>query len=207
MKIRAIACVLALVTTSTTVPTVFAMEEDPHVLIEVRLKENGKLRPSRLFLLPYGKESVRSSARGLRKEKEVIRVKVWEEEGRLKVDASFKRGAEFLFRPSIALLAGKTRAVTIEDTSAHRALTIKVKPLPGAPRVTFNFRNADISDLIDMITRVSGEKIIVDPEVKGQITISINNVPWLHVLKAVVKTLGFDLVMREDGALHVVSGK
>jgi type II secretory pathway component GspD/PulD (secretin) len=56
--------------------------------------------------------------------------------------------------------------------------------LSRPPRLTFNFRDADIKVVIDMIARVSGANIIVSPDVKGQITMSINNVPWNEVLSA-----------------------
>ena len=72
------------------------------------------------------------------------------------------------------------------------------------PRLTFNFRNASINDVIDMIARVSGANIIVAPDVGGEITMSINNVPWDHVLEAVIKTLGFTMVREDFGILRII---
>ncbi|MBV8880219.1 MAG: hypothetical protein JO332_09665 [Planctomycetaceae bacterium] len=76
--------------------------------------------------------------------------------------------------------------------------------LSRPPRLTFNFRDADIKVVIDMIARVSGANIIVSPDVKGQITLSINNVPWNDVLSAVVRTLNFTTVKEEFGIIRII---
>src|SRR5258706_7595450 len=76
--------------------------------------------------------------------------------------------------------------------------------LSRPPRLTFNFRDADIKVVIDMIARVSGANIIVSPDVKGQITLSINNVPWAEVLSAVVRTLNFTTVKEAFGIIRII---
>ena len=76
--------------------------------------------------------------------------------------------------------------------------------LTRPPRLTFNFRDADVKVVIDMIARVSGANIIVSPDVKGQITLSINNVPWNEVLNAVVKTLNFTTVREAFGIIRII---
>jgi type IV pilus assembly protein PilQ len=76
--------------------------------------------------------------------------------------------------------------------------------LSRPPRLTFNFRDADIKVVIDMIARVSGANIIVSPDVKGLITMSINNVPWNEVLAAVVRTLNFTTVKEAFGIIRII---
>lgn len=198
MTIRALAWFLVVAATSGVAPAVFADDDELMVLVEVGLKERGKSRPPALFFLSYGEESQRSIG-----EKEVIRVKVSRKAGRLKVEVSYKRGTELLYDPIVDFVERKAQVVTLQDKLAHRALTIKVQPAHHGSRLTFNFRNADVEDVIDMIARVAGVKIIVDPQVRGQITLSINAVPWSKVLDSVVKTLGFKLIMRKDGVLIV----
>jgi len=51
---------------------------------------------------------------------------------------------------------------------------------------------------------VSGANIIVSPDVKGQITLSINNVPWNEVLDAVVRTLNFTTVKEAFGIIRII---
>jgi type IV pilus assembly protein PilQ len=76
--------------------------------------------------------------------------------------------------------------------------------LSRPPRLTFNFRDADIKVVIDMIARVSGANIIVSPDVKGTITLSINNVPWSEVLSAVVRTLNYTTVRESFGIIRII---
>lgn len=76
--------------------------------------------------------------------------------------------------------------------------------LSRPPRLTFNFRDADIKVVIDMIARVSGANLIISPDVKGTITLSINNVPWSEVLDAVVKTLNFTTVKESFGIIRII---
>jgi len=72
------------------------------------------------------------------------------------------------------------------------------------PRVYFAFPNTDIQTVIDTIAKISGANIIVAPEVKGNITLRLKNVPWRDALDAAVKTLGFVVVEEERGILRVV---
>jgi type IV pilus assembly protein PilQ len=92
----------------------------------------------------------------------------------------------------------KKAELSIEDVSPT------LIQLSRPPRLTFNFRDADVKVVIDMIARVSGANIIVSPDVKGSITLSINNVPWNEVLTAVVKTLNFTTVKENFGIIRII---
>src|SRR5262245_4282660 len=72
------------------------------------------------------------------------------------------------------------------------------------PRITFAFENADIKKVIDTIAKISGANIVVSPEVKGEITLRLKNIPWRDTLDAAVKTLGFVVVQEGRGILRVV---
>lgn len=87
---------------------------------------------------------------------------------------------------------------------AMETLSSSLVRLSRPPRVTFNFRDADVKVVIDMIARVSGANLVIAPEVKGFITLSINNVPWNEVLGVVVKTLGFTTVKENFGIIRVI---
>jgi type IV pilus assembly protein PilQ len=92
----------------------------------------------------------------------------------------------------------KKAELSLEEVS--QTLLLLSRP----PRLTFNFRDADIKVVIDMIARVSGANIIVSPDVKGVITLSINNVPWNEVLDAIVKTLNFTTVKEGFGIIRII---
>src|SRR5688572_7501635 len=72
------------------------------------------------------------------------------------------------------------------------------------PEVYFAFPNTDIQTVIDTIAKISGANIIVAPEVKGNITLRLKNVPWRDALEAAVKTLNFVVVEESRGILRVV---
>ena len=71
------------------------------------------------------------------------------------------------------------------------------------PRCTFACENADIGMVIDTIGKISGANIVTAPEVKGQISLRLKNIPWRDTLDAAVKTLGF-VVVEDRGILRVV---
>ena len=100
-------------------------------------------------------------------------------------------------RKALEAFAAKAE-LTVEDVSATLIM------LSRPPRLTFNFRDADIKVVIDMIARVSGANIIVSPDIKGTITLSITNVPWSDVLNAVMKTLNFTTVKESFGIIRVI---
>ncbi len=101
------------------------------------------------------------------------------------------------FRAALEAFAHRAE-LSIEDVSAS------LIRLSRPPRVTFNFRDADVKVVIDMIARVSGANLVVAPEVKGTISLSINNIPWYEVLQAIVKTLGFTTVRENFGIIRVI---
>ncbi|MEX1026371.1 MAG: hypothetical protein WD226_15005 [Planctomycetota bacterium] len=72
------------------------------------------------------------------------------------------------------------------------------------PRVDFAFDNADITQVIDTIAKLSGANIIVSPRVQGTLTLRLANVPWRPALEQAVKTLGFVVVEEDRGILRVV---
>ena len=73
------------------------------------------------------------------------------------------------------------------------------------PRVYFAFENADIQKVIDTIAKISGANIVVAPEVQGNITLRLKNIPWRDALEAAVKTLGFVVVEEDRGILRVIT--
>ena len=73
------------------------------------------------------------------------------------------------------------------------------------PRVNFAFDRADITLVIDAISKISGANIITAPEVQGSITLRLRDVPWRDALEQIVKTLNFTVVEEDRDILRVVS--
>jgi type IV pilus assembly protein PilQ len=75
------------------------------------------------------------------------------------------------------------------------------------PRVSIDLSDAPLKEVINIIAKLSGANIIVSPEVKGTVTVTVRDVPWNEVLEGVVKTLGFRTVRERYGIIRVVDLK
>ncbi|MEY4828838.1 MAG: hypothetical protein RLZZ562_634 [Planctomycetota bacterium] len=104
--------------------------------------------------------------------------------------------ADVHWRQALELVAEQAECVVTE-------LDGGVLKVEKPPRCTFAFENADIGMVIDTIAKISGANIATAPEVKGQISLRLKNIPWRDTLDAAVKTLGF-AVVEDRGILRVV---
>jgi len=57
--------------------------------------------------------------------------------------------------------------------------------------VTFDFKEADIRNVLKIIAYKSGVNIVTTPEVMGNVTIRLMDVPWEKALDVILKTYGF----------------
>lgn len=78
----------------------------------------------------------------------------------------------------------KTEAKAEEQTAI-------VDTLSAAQNVTLDFKEADIRNVLKIISYKSGVNIVATPEVMGNITIRLIDVPWEKALDAILKTYGF----------------
>ena len=59
-------------------------------------------------------------------------------------------------------------------------------------KISLDFQNADIHDILRLIAEVSGLNIITGPEVKGTVTTRMMDVPWDQALDTILKINGLD---------------
>ncbi len=158
-------------------------------------------------------EEIQTAAQGDRASRLTLRLK---DRDLRDVVASIRRKANvnIIMDPGI----DATVTVDLQDVHWRQALDIVVEQaecvvsegeggvlkVEKPPRITFAFENADIKKVIDTIAKISGANIVVAPEVKGEITLRLKNIPWRDTLDAAVKTLGFVVVEEERGILRVV---
>ncbi len=71
-------------------------------------------------------------------------------------------------------------------------------------RITWKFQSSSITSVIEAIAKISGASIVTAPEVKGNVHLTLTNVPWRTALDTVVKSLGFVVVEEEWGILQIV---
>lgn len=81
------------------------------------------------------------------------------------------------------------------SAAAAVARSIPAATNPGrARRVSLNFKDADIVNVIRLIADVTGENIITSEDVKGKVTVRLRNVPWETALDTILKSKGYDKV-------------
>ncbi len=90
-------------------------------------------------------------------------------------------------------------AECVIDEERNGVLTIS-KPNP----VTFTFTDRSIREIIDTIGTSSGANIIVGPEVTGDLSVRLNNVPWRDALESIAKARGFIVVEEDRNILRVM---
>lgn len=74
---------------------------------------------------------------------------------------------------------------------------------PGAgPRVSLDFRDADLRDVLRILSEVSGLDFVLQPGVAGRVSLRLSEIPWDQALELVLRSqrLGHAL---EDGVLRV----
>lgn len=74
----------------------------------------------------------------------------------------------------------------------------------GAP-TSLNFKDLDVLDFFRLIHELSGLNVVVDPDVKGRLTIVLDNVPWDQALDIVLRN--FDLDKQVDGNVIRIATK
>ncbi|HXH08285.1 MAG TPA: type IV pilus secretin PilQ [Alphaproteobacteria bacterium] len=63
-------------------------------------------------------------------------------------------------------------------------------PVYTGQRISLDFQQADLIDVLRLIAEVSGMNIITSPEVSGRVTTRMVNVPWDQALDMILKTFG-----------------
>ncbi len=95
-------------------------------------------------------------------------------------------------------LAAELAGCVVEERTA--GVLVVTRPV----RVEFAFDNAEITQVIDTIAKLSGANIVIAPEVTGTLSLRLTDVPWRDALDVAVKTLGFVVVEEDRGILRVV---
>jgi type IV pilus assembly protein PilQ len=92
--------------------------------------------------------------------------------------------------------------VSIEEyLEAHRAEAAQSQ----APRITVQWDNASIEDVIAGFAAFSGRTIILGKGVSGNVTAEIKNQPWDLAMAAVLESQGLAVQTLQGGILNVVS--
>jgi type IV pilus assembly protein PilQ len=116
--------------------------------------------------------------------------------------AAFTQPAAALASPAVSTEQPTTAAPvpsspTVTPTSAQPAPTEEPAQAPPAGKysgepISVNLKDVDLRDFFRLIHEISGLNIVVDPSVKGNLTIVLDDVPWDQALEIVLKNNGLD---------------
>jgi type IV pilus assembly protein PilQ len=92
-----------------------------------------------------------------------------------------------------------TTAATTLATSASQAQSTTASPAPPAAAarytgepVSVNLKDVDLRDFFRLIHEISGLNVVLDPAVKGSLTIVLDEVPWDQALDIVLQNNSLD---------------
>lgn len=73
-------------------------------------------------------------------------------------------------------------------------------------KVSFDFMDADIRNVLRVLTDISGKNIVLSDDVKGKITIRLDNVSWDEAMDIVIKNNDLAKI-EEENIIRIVSSK
>jgi type IV pilus assembly protein PilQ len=91
---------------------------------------------------------------------------------------------------AIPVPSGAGEALPVTQPAAGQV--ISQPSAPAAPRysgelISLELKDADLKDFFRLVGEISGLNIVLDPDVKGSLTIFLNDVPWDQALDVVMK--------------------
>ncbi|MEM6730434.1 MAG: AMIN domain-containing protein, partial [Myxococcota bacterium] len=110
--------------------------------------------------------------------------------------------------PKVATRTETKSPSTAAFRSAATAVSRSVAPAQrrSGQRVTLDFKDADIINVIRLIADTTGENIIAADDVKGKVTVKLRNVPWERALDVILKSRGYDKV-RSGGIIRIATAQ
>ena len=101
-----------------------------------------------------------------------------------------------LFEAAAAVLAQQEGAAQATEMTSFQSRTLAEgqTQFTGEP-ISLDLKDADIKDVFRTISQLTGLNIVIDPEVRGTVTVQLENVPWDQALDLILKqnSLGYVL--------------
>src|SRR5215813_4179374 len=99
------------------------------------------------------------------------------------------------------------------DLRSVTAKPIQIAQAPAAPTpsngqrlISFDFKDADVVNLLRILAAESNKNVVIGDDVKGKMSITLKNVPWDLALDTVLETRGLRKV-EKDGVMRIVSNE
>ncbi|MFN2387088.1 MAG: type IV pilus secretin PilQ [Thermoanaerobaculia bacterium] len=115
-----------------------------------------------------------------------------------------KERGDALFEAAAAMLAQEELArPTSGDLYQTRTLAEQQTQFTGEP-ISLDLKDADIKDVFRTISQLTGLNIVIDPEVRGTVTVQLEDVPWDQALDLILKQNGLGYVL-ENNIMHIAT--
>jgi type IV pilus assembly protein PilQ len=119
--------------------------------------------------------------------------------------------------PAAAPAANGVATAAPQDTppvaSARPVQLAQATPSPATPAptngqrlISFDFKDADVVNLLRILAAESNKNVVIGDDVKGKMSITLKNVPWDLALDTILETRGLRKV-EKDGVLRIVSNE
>jgi type II secretory pathway component GspD/PulD (secretin) len=76
----------------------------------------------------------------------------------------------------------------------------------GEP-ISLDLKDADLRDVLLTFSKLTGLNIVIDPDVKGSVTVRLHDVPWDQALEVILRSNGLGDVMEGNVARIGPPGK
>jgi type IV pilus assembly protein PilQ len=102
------------------------------------------------------------------------------------------------------LAAKDEQALAVEPPPEEEGELAPIKAMPPPPavggrylgqKISLDLQEVDIRNVLRLLADVTGKNIVVEPNVKGTVTLKVDNVPWDQVLELILKINDLDSVM------------
>ncbi|HEX8947385.1 MAG TPA: type IV pilus secretin PilQ [Dissulfurispiraceae bacterium] len=100
----------------------------------------------------------------------------------------------------------KSKAESAADTSRSILPKADDDDKNASKLISLDFQDADIIPILRLLSDVSGYNIVIHPDVKGKITMKLNNVPWEQALDIILRTFNLEKVV-EGNVIRIATLK
>jgi len=110
-------------------------------------------------------------------------------------EAELKNVKNVTWRGALDMICG-AKKLRIDERllEKERTLTISKPEL-----ISMRFKDADVREVVWAIAQSGKLNVIIDPDVKGNITLNFTDVPCDEAIATVAKTLGYEIVVEKSG--------
>ena len=102
----------------------------------------------------------------------------------------------------LAYQADDQYVIEIQPQRAAKVQAEIEKPVYTGERITLNFQDIETRSVLQLLSDTSGQNIVINDSVTGNITLRLQNVPWDQALDIVLRTKGLDK-RRQDNVIIV----